>query len=340
MLKPAVAFFVILLFAGSAHAECKGIWEVDTLASTNSPHLLLSDKKHSYRVSAEFLQQLKAVRARIDRQSGIYTRLIICNADDANAFAFKDGQQNMTAVTLGLIRLLGDDMDAYAALLGHENAHLVGDHGSQRAQANTGMSIIQLLAGIALEVAIQGAGGTGGLGSDIASMGKQAFSASYSRTHEYEADRLGLQYSIGAGFAPAGALRLHRALNASSSFMSTHPSSEDRALALRKLMDEMGVTSAHSALRREPEIPVNEGPVIKGQASFAVVVSAKPRHGYFIATQVGLEPPRESDRVAIRYENGERLEGKIRKTVNGYFSVITEKPFTASIEGASIERLD
>ena len=329
--------FAVLFLVGMsniAFASCKGIWEVNSLAISQKSHVLISDKNQRYQVTAAFLSNLVDVHRRIDRASGIFTRFVICNSDEPNAFAWKEGEQNLTAITLGLTRLLGEDYDAYAAIMGHENAHLTQNHIAQKKTSSVGFGILQVLAGIALEVAIQGSVGMSGIGSDIASIGTQAFSASYSRAHEYEADRLGLQYAANAGFSLEGAIRLHEKLNSSGGFLSTHPSSSDRNAELRKIMADMGI--------KDPGNPAKAlSPVVTLQTTkesnvFGMVLTAKDRLGYYIGSQTSLEEPAPGMRVSLVYENGEKLEGVIRKVTNGYFSVTTDRPFSKTIEGGVI----
>lgn len=329
--------FVVLFFIGAsniAFANCKGIWEVNSLAASQRSHLLISDKNQQYQVTATFLTNLVDIHKRIDRASGIFTRFVICNSDEPNAYAWKEGEQNLTAITLGLTRLLGDDYDAYAAIMGHENAHLTQNHIAQKKTSTVGFGILQVLAGIALEVAIQGAGGVSGIGSDIASVGTQAFSASYSRSHEYEADRLGLQYAANAGFSLEGAIRLHEKLKSNGGFLSTHPSSSDRNAELRKIMADMGITAPDTPTKNLS--PVITKQTLKEPLTFGMVITAKERLGYYIGSQTGLEEPIPGMRVYLAYENGEKLEGVIRKVTNGYFSVTTDRPFSKTIEGGAI----
>ncbi len=334
MLKPILLIILILGTSSNVFANCKGVWELKSLVATQQSHLLLSDKNNPYQVSSDALLNFSNIHERIDRAAGIYTRFLICNSDEPNAYAWKEGAQNLTAISLGMIKLLGDDYAAYAALMGHENAHLTQGHLAKKKNSSIGFGILQVLAGIALEVAIQGAGGASGIGADIASIGTQAFSASYSRTHEHEADRFGLQYSLTAGFSPEGAIRLHEKLNSSGGFLSTHPSSGERTAELRKLMQEMGVLVTQTQNSEVPKIITQ--PVLRGGDSFGMVVTAKHRLGYYIGTQTSSEEPQPNMRVAITYETGEKLEGTIKKVINGYFSVVTDKKFTRSIEGGSI----
>lgn len=332
--------FVVLFFIGtsnSAFANCKGIWEVNSLALSQKSHLLISDKNQQYQVTATFLANLADVHRRIDRASGIFTRFVICNSDEPNAYAWKEGEQNLTAITLGLTSLLGEDYDAYAAIIGHENAHLTQNHIAQKKISSVGFGILQVLAGIALEVAIQGAGGVSGIGSDIASIGTQGFSASYSRSHEYEADRLGLQYAANAGFSPEGAIRLHEKLKNSGGFLNTHPSSSDRNVELRKIMSDMGITAPNNPVKTSA--PVITKQITKESTALGMVITAKDRLGYYIGSQTGLEEPIPGTRVSLVYENGEKLDGVIRKVTNGYFSVTTDRPFSKTIEGGVILKI-
>jgi Zn-dependent protease with chaperone function len=329
--------FVVLFFIGTsniASANCKGIWEVNSLAVSQKSHLLISDKNQQYQVTAAFLANLADVHRRVDRVSGIFTRFVICNSDEPNALAWKEGEQNLTAITLGLTSLLGDDYDAYAAIIGHENAHLTQNHIAQKKISSVGFGILQVLAGIALEVAIQGAGGVSGIGSDIASIGTQGFSASYSRLQEYEAERLGLQYSANDGFSLEGAIRLHEKLRNSGGFLSTHPSSSDRNAELRKIMADMGIAAPNNSIQTLS--PVLTKQITKESTVLGMVITAKDRLGYYIGSQTGLEEPIPGMRVSLVYENGEKLDGVIRKVTNGYFSVATDRPFSKTIEGGVI----
>lgn len=302
--------------ANIAFAACNGFWELNTLARSNNNHILISENKRTYSLSSDRLKKLAEIKEKIDSSAGIYTRLLICNSDEANAFAWKSADQNMTGLTLGMVNLLKDDYAAYAALLGHENAHLVQNHGQQKSERAIGLGLLQLLAGIALEVTIQQSAGIRGLGSDLASLGNQALSASYSRDSEREADRLGTRYAFKAGFDPDGALRLHRYLSSNANFFSTHPSSDSRIQTINE--EIQALKSAQNATRASPiaaERLKNEG---AGQ-----IVLLNSRLGYYVATQVELETPLPGMRVGVKHGDYE-FWGTIHRVVDGYFSVIPD----------------
>ena len=119
-----------------------------------------------------------------------------------------------------------------AAVMGHEVAHALANHGQQRMSA----AQLQQVAGAATAVAIQNKsqetqqviGTAFGLGSQFGVM------LPFSRSHETEADRIGLQLMAIAGYNPDEAAELWKRMKANGGgqappeFMSTHPSSDRR----------------------------------------------------------------------------------------------------------------
>lgn len=119
-----------------------------------------------------------------------------------------------------------------AAIMGHEVAHALANHGQQRMSAG----YIQQAAGVATSVAIQNRsestqrliGTAFGLGSQFGVM------LPFSRSHETEADKIGLTLMAIAGYDPIEAVDLWRRMKAKSGgqappeFMSTHPSNDRR----------------------------------------------------------------------------------------------------------------
>jgi len=117
-----------------------------------------------------------------------------------------------------------------AVVMGHEVAHALADHGAQRMSAG----MLQQLGAVAGNVAIQDPQKRDafnvayGLGSNVGVM------LPFSRSHETEADRIGLQIMAIAGYNPDEAAELWRRMKARSDgqappeFLSTHPSNETR----------------------------------------------------------------------------------------------------------------
>lgn len=116
-----------------------------------------------------------------------------------------------------------------AVVMGHEVAHALADHGAQRMSAQT----LQTLGMVAGNVAIQDPedrllfNAAYGVGSQVGGM------LPFSRSHEAEADRIGLQIMAIAGYDPAEAPELWKRMKANSKgsppeILSTHPSNDSR----------------------------------------------------------------------------------------------------------------
>lgn len=129
-----------------------------------------------------------------------------------------------------------------AAVMAHEVAHSLADHGAQRMSAGQ----LQQLVGVAGSVAVSGRSQQTqqifaqayGLGSQLGVM------LPFSRSHETEADRIGLTLMAIAGYDPAEAADLWRRMAAQSDgqsppeFLSTHPSSNTRINNITKWAPE------------------------------------------------------------------------------------------------------
>ncbi|SDQ92957.1 M48 family metallopeptidase [Flagellimonas zhangzhouensis] len=116
-----------------------------------------------------------------------------------------------------------------AVVMGHEVAHALADHGAQRMSAGT----IQQIGAVAGNVAIQDEQTRGlfnqayGVGSSVGVM------LPFSRSHETEADKIGLQIMAIAGYNPDEAAELWKRMKAAGGqappeFLSTHPSNDTR----------------------------------------------------------------------------------------------------------------
>ena len=123
-----------------------------------------------------------------------------------------------------------------AVVMGHEVAHALADHGAQRMSAST----LQTLGAVAGNVAIADPETRNtfnmayGIGSTVGGM------LPFSRSHETEADRIGLQIMAIAGYNPDEAPNLWRRMKANAGgqappeFLSTHPSSDTRIANLTR----------------------------------------------------------------------------------------------------------
>lgn len=178
-------------------------------------------------IPTESFSGLRIINERIDAKSGISTTLVLCDDSMPNAFATRNRGRNVVGITVGMMKLLGNDWHAYAAIVGHENAHLVKNHGRKRQKRE---GVLALGRAILQSTLPQGAGV---LAPTIVDYGIVGLSARYSQKEELEADQVGMELAYCAGFSAEGALSVHRKLDSKSSFFSSHPSSKNRIARLR-----------------------------------------------------------------------------------------------------------
>ncbi|AEH02519.1 M48 family metallopeptidase [Lacinutrix sp. 5H-3-7-4] len=126
---------------------------------------------------------------------------------------------------------------AIAAIMGHEVAHALANHGQQRMSAG----ILQQVGGVAGNVLIKDQQTLNifnqayGVGSQVGVM------LPFSRSHETEADRIGLILTALAGYNPDEAANLWRRMGEASGgqappeFLSTHPATTTRIANLEAL---------------------------------------------------------------------------------------------------------
>lgn len=157
-----------------------------------------------------------------------------------NAFAVPGGY---VFVFSGMIMNLHNE-DELAGVLAHELAHVTQRHVASRMERAQYLSLGTLLLAIAGIVA----GGSGGQALAAGSLGAgQAAMLDYSRTDESEADHLGLQYLVSAGYSPWGmtggfkVLRQKSWMNGTGvpAYLSTHPAISDRINGLTARIEAM-----------------------------------------------------------------------------------------------------
>ncbi len=174
--------------------------------------------------------------------------VVVFEDDSVNAFALPGGK---VGVHTGLMRL-AKNQDQLAAVIGHELAHVVFRHGSERVSQ-------QFAASAAMELADAYAGRDGsseGSRQVLALLGVGAqvgVLLPFSRKHEREADRYGQQLMAAAGFDPAEASALWQLMAAQSSgarppqLISTHPDPAGRVADLQGRVE--GLRSAYEQAR-------------------------------------------------------------------------------------------
>lgn len=156
-----------------------------------------------------------------------------------NAFALPGGR---IGVHTGLLQV-AETPAQLAAVIGHEVAHVLADHGNERLTQQLGIKSVMLLVGFF---------GEGDLGQQqlmqALGLGAQlGISLPFSRAHEEEADLMGLTIMAQAGFDPQQSVALWRNMAAAGGgqppeFLSTHPAHGSRIEALQQGMEEATAT--------------------------------------------------------------------------------------------------
>jgi len=177
-----------------------------------------------------------------------------------NAFAMPGG---LVGVHLGLLAS-SDSADALAAVLAHEMSHITQRHIHRLVESQSRLAPIAmavLLASVVIAADTKASDNRSQV-AQAAAMGTQAAMVqggiNFTRGMEQEADRVGWQIYVNAGYSPAGFTAMFKQLeqsarlndDGSSAYLRTHPLSRERvaeAMA-RQAMQPQTPTSRHPAL--------------------------------------------------------------------------------------------
>jgi len=158
----------------------------------------------------------------------------VLSTSELNAWVMPGGK---IAVYTGLIERLQLTDAELAAVMGHEIAHALREHGRERASRAVGQ-------GLALGV-LGAVAGIGDAGMNVAQLALEVtLNLPNSRTHEVEADRIGVELAARAGYDPHAAVTLWQkmgqvAQGGPPKWLSTHPPREDRLRDLQEYADKV-----------------------------------------------------------------------------------------------------
>lgn len=220
-----------------------------TSPTGRSQLLLMSDSEMDQMGAQSFQSLKKDMPIEKDPKINAYVRCVataITNevGGDWEVVVFKDPSANAFAlpgrkigVHTGLLTV-AQNQHQLAAVLGHEVAHVLANHGnervSQQSAVSQGLSISQAVLNPQSEL--------GKTGMGLLGLGAQyGIIMPFSRAHESEADIYGLDLMAKAGFDPRESVTLWVNMGkaggaAPPEFMSTHPANETRIGDLQKQM--------------------------------------------------------------------------------------------------------
>ena len=168
----------------------------------------------------------------------------LVESKDVNAWCMPGGK---IVFYTGILPICKDDA-GIAAVMGHEVAHALANHGQQRMSAG----MLQQLGQVGAAVAVgnqdpqtqQQVMQAYGVGSQVLGM------LPFSRKHESEADMIGLTLMAIAGYDPQNAVSVWERMSAQSNgqappeFLSTHPSNQTRIDHLKSLLPQAKAEAA------------------------------------------------------------------------------------------------
>lgn len=162
-----------------------------------------------------------------DRIQGYNWEFNLIDNSDANAWAMPGGK---VAIYTGILPLTQNET-GLAVVMGHEIAHAIARHGNERMS----QALLAQLGGIGLSVALnEKPKETQNIFLTAYGVGSTLGILKYSRTHESEADKLGLIFMAIAGYNPDEAVAFwermakHHSGPKPPEFVSTHPSDATR----------------------------------------------------------------------------------------------------------------
>ena len=174
--------------------------------------------------------------------------------DTANAFALPGRK---IGVHTGLLKV-AKNQHQLATVIGHEVGHVIAKHSAERVSDQ-----------FATQIAAQGAGALLGAVTSPATQGvamaalgvsAQGVVLKFSRTHESEADLIGLDRMAAAGFDPRESVPLWQNMAAAAQgnrppeFLSTHPNPATRINDLQKrISDALPIAEAAHQRGRNPK---------------------------------------------------------------------------------------
>lgn len=202
--------------------------------------LVEAKKKNTLNVNPAMLARVRGISNKLIAQVGVFRpdaaqwnwEVNVEKNDQLNAYCMPGGK---IMVLSGLVEKINATDDELGAVIGHEIAHALREHGRERMS----QAYVQQFGLQALAAFVTGAAGSAAV--QAAGMGSQLFFAMPNgREQEREADKMGLELAARAGYNPDAAVTLWQKMGAQSKssppeFFSTHPASANRIAELKAL---------------------------------------------------------------------------------------------------------
>lgn len=221
--------------------------QVESMASQGYLQTLKeAESKKTLNTNPHQLERVRAISNRLIAQTGIFRpdaldwkwEVNVQDSKEINAYCMPGGK---IMVYTGLIDKLDATDDELGAVIGHEIAHALREHGRERMSRAYAQQIGLLGLAAVVGVTTKSENKTTLTVQAASVVSALALTLPNSREAEREADRIGLELAARAGYNPNAAISLWQKMNAQSGakppeFLSTHPSNESRIGDLQKLV--------------------------------------------------------------------------------------------------------
>lgn len=243
-----VGVIAALITPASAYASyCANAWDGDKVASViagRPSHLSVPLRDRQQRITEVTVDQILAfseAKERIYRAAGLSPKFIICDGGQPNAFATAVQNSDIVGVTAGMLRLVNGDRDMAATVIGHELAHHTQGHMTNAVVRDALIGLAGIVLGAAVDSRQQRRSGVyTGMGIRLGQIGATLVSRKFNRDQEREADSIGFNYLVTAGFDPNGAVRLAEKLKELGGgvglFFDSHPGWAERSDRFREMI--------------------------------------------------------------------------------------------------------
>jgi predicted Zn-dependent protease len=253
-------FVAVIIFLGFI-SGCSSSTESGEVGANRSQFLLLPSSYIENSAASGYQKTIETARSKgqldrnpsqVDRVRTVAKRLIphtanfraeaprwdwqthVITSDEINAWCMPGGK---IAFYSGIIEKLQLTDGEIAAIMGHEIAHALREHGRERMSQ-------ELVKVLGIQILEQ----TGKINSETAEaamiVSSLAISLPNSRGQESEADRIGMELMARAGYNPNEAVTLWRKMQSAGGkknleFLSTHPSDSTRIENLERLAPQL-----------------------------------------------------------------------------------------------------
>ncbi len=218
-----------------AEGQYREVVQSSKMVPSNDPRAQMVKRcgENISRAAGEYLRANKQG----DRVEGFQWEFVLIDEPVENAWCMPGGK---VAFYTGILPITANE-NGMAVVMGHEIAHAIARHGNERMSQGLALQGIstsfEILTsekpGLARDIFMQSIG-----------LGGQLGMLKYSRTHESEADKMGLIFMAMAGYDPREAPQFWERMSAGHEgqappeWLSTHPSDASRVKDLNDFMDK------------------------------------------------------------------------------------------------------